>query len=112
MKRVAEFEAEIARLKNRPNSKNSSLPPSADITRQNKRNPNRKKSGIKPGGRPGHKGNFLEMRKQIDETIKCLPDTCATCGKGLENIIGTAFIGAKLLICRLQGSPIMLDTLN
>ena len=47
---IAELKAQIHQ-----NSSNSSKPPSSDIWKQPV---SRKSSGAKPGGQPGHNGNF------------------------------------------------------
>ena len=47
---------------------------------------NRVKSGKKPGGQSGHKGNFLKMRNHNDETIHHIPNTCQQCGYVLQSV--------------------------
>ncbi|GHV80746.1 hypothetical protein AGMMS49944_25370 [Spirochaetia bacterium] len=48
------------------NSKNSSIPPSADPNREKKL---KEKSGKKPGGQFGHKGSYLEPVKNPDHVV-------------------------------------------
>ena len=65
-------------------SSNSSLPPSKDLNKE-KRTNNRKKSGKKLGGQPGHKGQTLELSENPDKITECLPDdNCPACGKPLD----------------------------
>ena len=52
--KLAELEAQLGM-----NSTNSSMPPSSD--RWNKPQSERKQSGKKPGGQPGHKGHGLKI---------------------------------------------------
>lgn len=84
--RCAALEKRMGELEQ--NSRNSSKPPSSD--RNNFANPaepkpksQRKRSGKKPGGQPGHKGSTLEMADNPDHIIDCKiePGTrCNTCG--------------------------------
>jgi transposase len=77
--RVAELEAELARLKR--NSTNSSKPPSSDppaVTR-----PTRAPTGKKRGGQPGHQGHQRELLpiEQVDNVVPLVPERCGCCGK-------------------------------
>ena len=63
------------------NSSNSSKPPSTDGYRKPKPVSLREKSGKKPGGQKGHKGAGLELPKDTDKTIPCLPSVCEGCEK-------------------------------
>lgn len=84
--RCAALEKRMADLER--NSRNSSKPPSSDrnnLTNPPKPNPKsqRKRSGKKPGGQPGHKGSTLEMVDNADHILDCKiePGTrCKTCG--------------------------------
>ena len=67
------------------NSSNSSKPPSTDGYRKPKPVSLREKSGKKPGGQKGHKGAGLELPKDTDKTIPCLPSVCEGCEK--RNIV-------------------------
>lgn len=70
------------------NSRNSSKPPSSDqnnLAKPPKPKPKsqRKRSGKKPGGQPGHKGSTLEMVNNPDHIIDCEIEAgtcCKTCG--------------------------------
>ncbi len=59
------------------NSKNSSKPPSSDGPAKPKSL--RKKSGKKPGGQKGHKGNGLSLFATPDETVAHKPIQCNDC---------------------------------
>ena len=65
---VAKQAVEIEELKARlaQNSSNSSKPPSSDGLAKPKTKSNRTKSGKKPGGQPGHKGNSLKIEREPD----------------------------------------------
>lgn len=67
------------------NSNNSSIPPSKDENRP-KRKSLREKSGLKPGGQKGRKGNTLKMVDNPDITKVHIPNYCRCCGENLENI--------------------------
>jgi len=98
-KRIAELESkvirlesiieklleEIANLKHRKNSRNSSIPPSKDQNRPLKNQSLRIKSGKKVGGQPGHKGATLKMVEHPDQIIHHKPDFCSCCGNDLSN---------------------------
>jgi len=75
--------------KKKPNSKNSSLPPSKDKSSKNKsnvkRNARRKKNPKKPGGQPGHKKHTRELLPldKVDHTVSCVPDKQCACGSAV-----------------------------
>ena len=60
----------IKELENKPTSKNSSMPPSKDITRIGHTKSTRESSGKKPGGQNNHKGYNLKFSENPD-TISC-----------------------------------------
>ncbi len=89
-KENAELRAEIKRLKKGNNSENSSMPPSHDLRRPKRNRSLRGKSGRKPGGQKGHKGNYLKMREEedVDLVIEHPPDNCTECNLSLAEIEG------------------------
>ena len=73
------------------------MPPSADITRLGKKNPNRIQSGKKPGGQSGHKGTFLKMREHTDEIVPHSPQVCNSCGLNLGDVIEKEFSRGQII---------------
>lgn len=67
------------------NSNNSSVPPSKDENRP-KRKSLREKTGCRPGGQPGRKGNTLRMVETPDVIEKYIPDYCSCCGKDVSSL--------------------------
>lgn len=95
------LQAEIDVLKKPKNSSNSSLPPSHDLF-STKNQSLRQRSGKKPGGQPGHKGDTLLISPNPDKIIEHFPDNkCPSCGK-----IDTA--GQAQLISKRQVTDIPL----
>ncbi len=75
-RRIQELEAIIKK-----DSHNSNKPPSSDgYTKR----PVRKKSGSRPGGQRGHKGNTLWMVKHPDKVVVHKVDVCGSCGGSLK----------------------------
>jgi len=73
--RVAALENRIAK-----NSSNSNKPPATDGYQKQQRTQSlRKKSGRKPGGQIGHKGNTLQQVENPDQIIKYPVLLCQTC---------------------------------
>ena len=60
------------------NSGNSSLPSSSN--KNKKYYPPREKSGKKPGGQFGHKGQTKTLYENPDEIIELYPEKCSDCG--------------------------------
>lgn len=79
LERIAELEAENARLKR--NSSNSSKPPSSDLPGLPRQQP-KAPSGKPRGGQPGHKRAVRELvpADQVSQHIELVPDTCVGCG--------------------------------
>jgi transposase len=77
--RVAELEGQKAK-----NSGNSSKPPSTDGLKKPGRR-NRKPSGRKSGGQPGHDGHTLQFSPAPDVVVEVGPETCPDCGGLLES---------------------------
>lgn len=66
-------------------SKNSSIPPSKDLTKS--RNTSlRKPSGRKTGGQKGHKGHTLEMKENTELILDHYVDICESCHLNLREI--------------------------
>lgn len=85
--RVQFLERELSDLKNRlsKNSRNSSKPPSLDGYRKPEPKSLREKSGRKPGGQAGHKGETLKMVAAPDDVIEHRVERCETCGESLAD---------------------------
>ena len=73
MERVRDLEARLAK-----DSRNSSKPPGGDGLARKSRSL-RKKSGKKPGGQLGHRGETLRLVSAPDEVVKQRPAVCAAC---------------------------------
>ncbi len=93
MKRVGFLEKENSLLKERlskyenpKNSRNGSLPPSKDENRVQRNKSLRKKSGRKPGGQKGRKGNTLKMVAHPDMDVEHIPDYCQYCDQTLDGL--------------------------
>ncbi len=75
----------LAKYQTPKNSNNSSIPPSQDQNRP-KRRSLREKTGRKPGGQAGRKGNTLKMAQVPDTIEKHIPSYCKCCGKDLASL--------------------------
>src|SRR5690242_16097891 len=73
LERVQELEARLAK-----DSHNSSKPPSSDGLKR-KTKSLRQKSGKKPGGQLGHRGETLHLVAQPDEVVEHRPRHCPQC---------------------------------
>lgn len=83
----AALKARMAELERRLelNSSNSGKPPSSDGLKKPARVRNlRERSGKKPGGQMGHKGETLRQVTDPDVVIDHYPPACSTCGVGLD----------------------------
>ena len=94
-KETKELKERIARLE--IDSQNSSKPPSTDNPQQReqrKQNSDKKKSGRKPGGQPGHKGSNRQLIpvEEVKEVIDCYAEVCESCkwfcGCKKNNVLG------------------------
>jgi hypothetical protein len=76
--RIEELEAQLQQT-----SRNSSKPPSSDMSR---RKVPKAATDRKPGGQPGHAGTTQEIvsPEHVDEVVDQDPETCANCGAPLE----------------------------
>lgn len=68
------------------NSRNSSKPPSSDGWNKPKPKSLRGKSGKKSGGQAGHKGNWLKMTENPDQTVVHTVPSCQKCQHSLDNV--------------------------
>ena len=81
------LKARMAELERRLelNSSNSGKPPSSDGLKKPARVRNlRERSGKKPGGQMGHKGETLRQVTDPDVVVDHYPPACSTCGVGLD----------------------------
>src|SRR5512136_2598567 len=77
--RIAELERRLGL-----NSANSSKPPSSDGLKKPARVKSlRERSGKKPGGQKGHKGETLQQSAEPDAIVDHHPAACAECGAAL-----------------------------
>ena len=84
---VAALRAHIAELERRLglNSSNSGKPPSSDGLKKPARVSSlRERSGKKPGGQKGHKGETLRQVTDPNEVVNHYPSACSMCGVGLD----------------------------
>ena len=84
---VAALRAHIAELERRLglNSSNSGKPPSSDGLKKPARVSSlRERSGKKPGGQKGHKGETLRQVTDPNEVVNHYPPACSMCGVGLD----------------------------
>src|SRR5579863_7259974 len=72
------------------NSRNSSMPPSADGYKKPAPKSRRTRTGKRPGKQPGDPGHHLAQRTDPDATEIHRPNTCASCGEDLSNAEVTA----------------------
>jgi transposase len=85
---IAALKARLAELERRLglNSSNSGKPPSSDGLKKPARVSSlRDRSGKKPGGQKGHKGETLRQVAAPDEIIDHYPLACAGCGTCLDS---------------------------
>ena len=83
-KEVKYLRERLAKYETPKNSHNSSIPPSKDDNRP-KRTSLREKTGRKPGGQKGRKGNTLKMVETPDNIEKHIPSYCNICGNDLSS---------------------------
>lgn len=100
MQKVDELSLENAELKNRlakyetpKNSNNSSIPPSKDENRPQRRSL-REQTGRKPGGQKGREGNTLKMAEVPGTVEQHMPGYCNCCGADVSNV-SHEFVGKR-----------------
>ena len=78
---VAELQETIRELQRQlgRNSRNSSQPPSKDGFDKPRPQSRRKRSGLKPGGQPGHAGTHMAIPHEPDDVQQHLPSKCLSC---------------------------------
>lgn len=83
--KVSELEARVKELEDQKakDSSNSSKPPSTDHPKKDPKSL-REKSGRKPGGQKGHKGDTLKLVDTPDLTLEHKVNKCACCNKDLS----------------------------
>src|SRR5213595_571244 len=104
---VGALRAHIAELERRLglNSSNSSKPPSSDGLKKPARVSSlRERSGKKPGGQKGHKGETLRQVTDPDEVVNHYPSACSMCGVGLDPGTSVAH-GARGRLLGVAGDP-------
>ena len=67
-------------------SHNSHNPPSSDYSKPKRNQSLRKKTGRKPGGQAGHKGNTLKMIAHPDAIVDLKSNYCKACGEDLKSL--------------------------
>ena len=73
----------LSKYEHPKNSNNSSVPPSKDENRPTRKSL-RERSGLKPGGQKGRKGNTLKMVETPDNIEQHKPTYCTCCGNDLS----------------------------
>src|SRR5258706_15458499 len=74
-----ELQARLAK-----DSHNSSKPPSSDPLGRKRPRSQRRRSGKKPGGQLGHRGETLHLVALPDELVEHRPAVCTTCATPLD----------------------------
>ena len=77
MAQVQELQARLARATQ--DSHTSHKPPSSDPVGRKRPRSQRRKSGKKPGGQLGHRGETLHLVGIADEVVEHRPAVCAGC---------------------------------
>jgi transposase len=79
LERVRALEAHLAK-----DSHNSGKPPASDGLARKTRSL-RRRSGKRPGGQLGHRGETLRLVATVDEIVEHRPAACAACGAKLDD---------------------------
>ena len=119
--KIAELTARLEEKNHKKNSGNSSTPPSNDRFEKPAPRSLREKSGRKPGGQPGHKGNGMKLDRKPDQIILHIPERCQGCPKATlctmkccetryeyEAVVQTKLIAHKVMAytCPLSGQSL------
>jgi transposase-like protein len=80
------LEQRLSKYEHPKNSNNSSVPPSKDENRPKRNQSLREKTGRKPGGQKGRKGNTLKMVELPDIIEKHIPGFCSCCGEDVSSL--------------------------
>jgi len=102
-------EARLGELERRLglDSQNSGKPPSSDGLKKPPRTRSlREKSGRKPGGQKGHKGETLRQAAEPDTTVDHFPATCRRCGSALTPAMATGH-GARQVFDLPEPRPLV-----
>ena len=95
----AALKARLAELERRLelNSSNSGKPPSSDGLKKPARVKSlRERSGKKPGGQKGHKGETLRQVTDPNEVVDHYPPACSKCGAGLDRETSVGHIARQV----------------
>ncbi len=106
---VAALTARVAELERRLglNSRNSGKPPSSDGLKKPPRTQSlRERSGRKPGGQKGHKGETLRQVADADAIVDHYPETCPQCGSALTPDMVTGY-GARQVFDLPEPKPLV-----
>jgi transposase len=97
---IAQLEARIAELERQLglNSGNSGKPPSSDGLKKKpvRVSSLRERSGKKPGGQKGHRGETLRRSETVDATIDHFPKACVGCGEALSEAMATDHVARQV----------------
>src|SRR5260221_13852883 len=83
---IRELTAQVQDLQARlaKDSHNSSKPPPSDPLGRKRPRSQRRRSGKKPGGQPGHRGETLHLVASPDELVEHRPAACTMCQPPLD----------------------------
>lgn len=85
--RIKELEDRLA-----THSGNSSKPPSKDHFKPPKKRSQRKQSGKRAGGQPGHRGSGKRLSDTPDDIVEYTVSRCPDCGRNLKDVKADGFV--------------------